>query len=61
MELYSDSHHSFVSDINDARIFTGKQIKSFELDNSFDLGSEIFCEDEGGYITLVKKPVRIEV
>jgi hypothetical protein len=61
MELWSDSHHSFVSDINDARIFTGKQIKSFQLDNSFDLGSEIFCEGDGGYITLVKKPVRIEV
>ena len=51
----------FVSDINDARIFTGKQIKSFQLDNSFDLGSEIFCEGGDGYITLVKKPVRIEV
>jgi hypothetical protein len=51
----------FVSDINDARIFTGKQIKSFQLDNAFDLGSEIYCEEEGGYITLVEKPVRIEV
>jgi hypothetical protein len=51
----------FVSDINDARIFTGKQIKSFQLDNAFDLGSEIYCEEEDGYITLVEKPVRIEV
>lgn len=51
----------FVSDINDARIFTGKQIKSFQLDNTFDLGSEIYCEEEGGYITLVEKPVRIEI
>jgi hypothetical protein len=31
------------------------------LDNAFDLGSEIYCEEEGGYITLVEKPVRIEV
>jgi hypothetical protein len=51
----------FFSDINDAIIFTGKQIKSFQLDNAFDLGSEIYCEEEGEYITLVEKPVRIEV
>ena len=29
----------FVSDINDARIFTEKQIKYFQLDDAFDLGS----------------------
>ena len=51
----------FVSDINDARVFTGKQIKSFQLDSAFDIGNEIYCDEEGGYITLTEKPTRIEV
>ncbi len=51
----------FVSDINDARVFTGKQIKSFQLDSAFDIGNEIYCDGEGGYITLTEKPTRIEV
>lgn len=51
----------FVSDINDARIFTGKQVKSFQLDSAFDIGNEIYCDEEGGYITLTEKPIRIEV
>ena len=51
----------FVSDINDARVFTGKQIKSFELDSAFDIGNEIYCDEEGDYITLTEKPTRIEV
>ncbi len=51
----------FVSDINDARIFTGKQVKSFQLDSAFDIGNEIYCDEECGYITLTEKPIRIEV
>ena len=51
----------FVSDINDARVFTGKQIKSFQLDSAFDIGNEIYCDEEGDYITLTEKPTRIEV
>lgn len=51
----------FVSDINDARVFTGKQIKSFQLDSAFDMGNEIYCDEEDGYITLTEKPTRIEV
>ena len=51
----------FLSDINDARVFTGKQIKSFQLDSAFDIGNEIYCDEEGGYITLTEKPTRIEV
>ena len=50
-----------VSDINDARVFTGKQIKSFQLDSAFEIGNEISCDEEGGYITLTEKPTRIEV
>lgn len=49
----------FVSDINDARIFTGKQINSLQLDSAFDIGSEIYCEE--GVITLTEKPLRVEV
>lgn len=51
----------FVSDINDARIFTGKQIKSLQLDKAFDIGSEIYCDEINGYIELKSKPIRIEV
>lgn len=51
----------FVSDINDARVFTGKQIKYLQLDLAFDITTEIYSEEEGGYITLSEKPSIIEI
>jgi len=50
-----------VSDPNDAKIFTGKQIKSFDIDSSFSIGDEIFCDETGDYITLQSKPIRVEI
>lgn len=51
----------FVSDINDARIFTGKQIKYLKLDNIFNLLDEIYYEEDGEYIQIIEKPILIEV
>jgi len=57
-----DDDPQFVSDINDATIFTGKKLKSFVLtdEGEIDFDEEIFFEGEG-WVELTKKPVRIEV
>jgi len=52
------------SNINDARRFTGKEVKLQFLERRSKklwIGSEMYCKEEGGYIELDQNPDIIEV
>jgi hypothetical protein len=51
----------FVLDINDARMFSEKEIKLFDLDNVFSIGDEIFCLETNTNIVLKSLPIKIEL
>ena len=50
-----------VSDLNDASIFSEKTLKHLDLDSVFNVGDEMFYEEENVFIKFIEKPVKIEV
>lgn len=50
-----------VSSIDDARIFSEKQVKEYDLDTCFKIGDELFCEDTKELIKLDIIPQKIKI